>query len=325
MKKDIRSFIAPEYVPDELAEYFKEPSTITVGPARRILEYWRQRQKEGLRPLNIHNYLDGSGELVAREPRELLEGHDSGEESAYQTDPDDPPIIRKPQRRKVGHGKGRSKPSRPMDHVSKSTSQDRDQPLGLRASTPSDSNILADTDPSPALSSSLQSPSGGETSIARSNPIVPSPELRSQLMVQTKLEALDIDLGGLDERLKRMVLNAVGKTLGLPQTTPINPPHPVSTLDPSSEELPTLADPIPTPPTAPTSDSGIGPDAGVATRRRRKQEDMAQIASNAVEGPSIPVAPQRRRRKEEDLLAESAALAGAKSGPRQKRATRRLK
>ncbi|RXW16282.1 hypothetical protein EST38_g9571 [Candolleomyces aberdarensis] len=71
---DLCSFIAPEYLPDDLAKQFKEPSSIKVGAARNILLFWRARQAENKIPLNIHHYIDDSGNLVPHVPQEPLEG-----------------------------------------------------------------------------------------------------------------------------------------------------------------------------------------------------------------------------------------------------------
>ncbi|RXW12719.1 hypothetical protein EST38_g13136 [Candolleomyces aberdarensis] len=71
---DLHSFIAPEYLADDLAKQFTEPSSIKVGAARNILLFWRARQAENKIPLNIHYYIDDSGSLVPRVPREPLEG-----------------------------------------------------------------------------------------------------------------------------------------------------------------------------------------------------------------------------------------------------------
>ncbi|KAJ2921883.1 hypothetical protein H1R20_g15213, partial [Candolleomyces eurysporus] len=73
---NIRCFVSEEYLPDHLATNFKEPSAIKVGPAREILLFWRARQKAKKIPLIIHSYIDDSGQLVPREPREPLLGHE---------------------------------------------------------------------------------------------------------------------------------------------------------------------------------------------------------------------------------------------------------
>ncbi|KAF5334778.1 hypothetical protein D9611_012900 [Ephemerocybe angulata] len=83
----LRQFIDKEYFPDHLGQ-LNEPNKIRVSRAKEILLYWYGRQKDGLIPLQFHNYLVADGQYAPREPRELCQNSGGGSTGESESDRD---------------------------------------------------------------------------------------------------------------------------------------------------------------------------------------------------------------------------------------------
>ncbi|KAJ2923351.1 hypothetical protein H1R20_g13747, partial [Candolleomyces eurysporus] len=109
MAENVRDYIGSEYLPDDFVQYWKEPTGITVKPARKILQFWYGRQQEKQIPLDIHNYWDGEA-LVPHEPRQLLDIDDQDPDFEDDVETLHIPIApRSPKKSAKSGGKGRKK------------------------------------------------------------------------------------------------------------------------------------------------------------------------------------------------------------------------
>lgn len=339
---NLRTFISPEYLPDELAKNFREPSAIKVGAARDIISFWRGRQAEKKIPLNIHNYIDDSGQVVPREPR----GHVDGLEdlaSDYQISDEEadpsPKIIKSRRKgRKAGSGIARKEtsdagaseipPIRVSAPEETKVGRRRGKAVSRRVVDSDDEGVVEPLEKSGLGSPFVTPPPDSVT------PSPPTTPLNALLKPSTLLDpsmvtrsdglgpTLEVELAALSNDVRKLVLDALhhhratdsqivttsnisAQPLAGPSTLPIK--QSASPLPPVAEET----DPSP----IKQSDSPV-PEPPKARRKGK--------APAVPSGDSDRVSTRRRRTEEEDLL-EMAASAGAKSGPRKSRKSSKLR
>ncbi|KAJ2912056.1 hypothetical protein MD484_g8359, partial [Candolleomyces efflorescens] len=295
------TFVAPEYLPDHLAAKFKEPSAIKVGAAREIISFWRSRQAEKKVPLNIHNYINDSGEIVPREPREPVEGlEDLGSDySCSENESDEPRKTKGPRNTKRGRDQ---KDSGPGTDGGVGVGARRRGKAAVRPVVKSDEEAVVEAPNADKLASPFETPPPQlMTDLPPINVPAPPP-----------ISNLDAELAGLSNEVRRLVLDALQQrtvtSLSPPADTTVGPSTTLSVERPSSPLPPVMDDPAPT--FIKQSDSPV--PAAAETRRKGKAPAKAG-GSNS-----------RRRRTEEEELLEMAANAGAKSGPRKSKKSSKL-
>jgi hypothetical protein len=311
--------------------------------------FWRGRQAEKKIPLNIHNYIDESGQVVPREPREHVDGFE-GLPSDYQisdeeTDPS--PKLNKSRSTK-GNKKGHSvtgKGSRKRDDIDVEATE---IPAG-QVSAPDKTKVgrghgkaalrrVVDSDEEGVVEPFKKVTLGSPFVTPPPYPITPSPPKTpsNALHIPSNLAdssmgtqsdglgpTLEAELAGLSENVKRLVLDALhhhratdsqGATTS---NTSAQPQAGSSNILPikqsTSPLLPLAEEPDPSP--IKQSDSPV-PEPPKARRKGK--------------APAVPSADSdrvltRRRRTEEEELLEMAANAGAKSGPRKSKRSSKLR
>ncbi|KAJ2911643.1 hypothetical protein MD484_g8770, partial [Candolleomyces efflorescens] len=318
MAQEIRSFVRPDYLPDELAIHFKEPTGIKVKPAREILGLWYRRQSEGLIPLDIHNVLDEEGNLVPRIPRERLDTADDDPDFVDEGVVLSPPIgtapLKSRQKSVPAKKKQKTQPKPLAPEVapaipsvdgesshgkSDELSKKRKPKLRIRLvvnSSDSDSvavDLNKTRSPAIPLSPSL---SPVPTTATSSPGFTPPPE--------APIDGLNSDpaIAGLDESLRDLILGAVRRHLN-----PTTHPQPVApSVIPTALPTPQSPSLAPRQPLAPAGASG---------------SLLPPIQGDPL--PSARSTTRRTRKTEEQSLLEAAVKAGAKSGTRTRRKTER--
>ncbi|RXW15267.1 hypothetical protein EST38_g10590 [Candolleomyces aberdarensis] len=344
MAENVRDFISSEYLPDDLVQYWKEPTGITVKPARKILQFWYGRQQQKQIPLEIHSYWDGEA-LVPREPRQQLAIDD--QDPDFEDDVETLHVPLAPKTPKKLGGKGRKKqqrakvreddvaveaPGRP-NNGELNTAQPT-EPLGeetavgttdghsvkrIVATRRGRNHQIIRSDTESDAAPPLQAPSFPVTA-----PVTP-PHLSSRIAVDSALEKLaaDPDLAMLDESVRNLALGVLKRHIN-------RSPSPSGSLreDLMQVDSPTTSKP-PQPPTPSndlitSSDPSLQPSA--ASTSLPLPMPTNETTSDAIPTPTMsqlppPVKQVRRRKTEEEYLLETAKRIGAKSGPRKSRKT----